>query len=67
MSEIGAKIRNPHTDWEWRAYKGGETARYCADCGEQFTPRARVQKYCLKCKPNHRGWKHYETIGVTKR
>lgn len=55
----GARIRNPRTDWEWKPYRGGEVERFCADCGEPFVPTARVQKYCLECKPKHRGKAHY--------
>ena len=47
------------TDWEWKPMRGGESERFCADCGERFEPTARVQKYCLACKPKHRGKAHY--------
>ena len=62
----GAKIKTP-TDWEWNPLRYNEQYRICVDCGQPYKPTGRIQKYCVKCKPNHRGWKHYETIGVTKR
>lgn len=59
MANPGAPIKNPRTDWEWKPLRGGEIERFCADCGERFEPTARVQKYCLACKPKHRGKAHY--------
>lgn len=55
----GARIRDPKVDWEWHPLRYGETERTCVDCGTPFKPTGRVQKYCLKCKPRHRGMAAY--------
>lgn len=54
----GAPITDP-LDWEWDPLRWGEDHRICVDCGRAYRPTGRVQKYCVKCKPKHRGKAHY--------
>lgn len=55
----GARIKDPRTDWEWRALRLGEDSRTCVDCGREYIPTGRVQKYCTRCQPKHRGKRVY--------
>lgn len=55
----GARIKDPRTDWEWRALRLGEDSRTCVDCGREYIPTGRVQKYCTRCQPKHRGKRAY--------
>lgn len=55
----GARITSP-LDWEWRPLRLGETSRSCVDCGADYIPTGRNQRYCPACMPNHRGYMHYK-------
>jgi hypothetical protein len=54
----GARIKHP-TDWEWNPLRLGENSRKCVDCGCEYKPTGRNQKYCVKCKPKHTGKNAY--------
>ena len=53
---MGKMPQNPHQIWDTNSRpmnfgptRQGETVRKCVDCGAEYKPKARNQKYCPEC------------------